>query len=219
LAWEDARRRVLAVAQAMFREGLVRGTAGNVSARTGDGELVVITPTGMAYDRLAEEDLVVVDLAGRPVAGTRRPSSELPMHTRVYRDHPGVGGIVHTHSPCATAFAVARQPIPAAHYLIALVGDGVPVVPYVTYGTEQLGAAAAAGLAGRRAVLLANHGVLAVGGSVEEALRNAMVVEFVAEVCLRAHVLGGPRALSGEDLASARRQLEGYGQQPDSAVG
>jgi L-fuculose-phosphate aldolase len=210
---EELRRRVLAAARSMARSGLTRGTSGNVSARDPETGLVAVTPTAMPYGELTEEDIAVIDLEGRRVAGARKPSSEVPMHAQVYRDRPWAGGIVHTHSTYATTLAVLGRPIPPLHYAIATLGPEVPVAPYATYGSRELARGASATLGeGCRAALLQNHGVLAVGGTVEEALRNAETVEFLAELYWRALAAGEPLLLERGEIDRVREKLRTYTQ-------
>ncbi len=124
---EHARRRLAAVSRRLAAEGLVSGAGGNVSLRTPQG--ILITPSGLPCAETGPDDLVLVDLEGRVLEGTRKPSSETPMHLAVYRHHPQVGGIVHTHSLYASAFATAGREIPPYHYMVAAVGDRVPLAP------------------------------------------------------------------------------------------
>jgi L-fuculose-phosphate aldolase len=202
-----------AVATACLRlleAGLLRGTAGNLSARSGG--LVAITPTGVDYRRLDQGSVPVVDLDGRPVDGELAPSSELPLHLAAYRARPDVGAVVHTHSRFATTFAVLGEELPAVHYLLAHAGRRVRVAPYATYGTGELADACVAALGGDRAVLLANHGVVAVGAGLERALLAAEAVEEVAELCWRARCLGTPVVLPDEEMDRVARAFERYGQ-------
>ena len=211
---ERLRARVADIAIRMHRAGLAPGTSGNVSARDPASGHIVITPTGMPYDSLTAEHMVVVDLYGNVLDGSLAPSSETPMHTAVYRRRSDIHGVVHTHSRFATSFACANQPIPATHYLIAFAGrEIIPVAGYATYGTEALAEKAVEALeGGGKAVLLANHGVLAVGTSVEEAYNIASVVEFVAEMHYRALQIGRPSILPAEEVHHLTEKFKTYGQ-------
>ncbi len=207
------RRLVLQVAQATLRNGLVRGTSGNVSMRDTETGLIAITPSGISYDACVEDDIVIVDLKGRIIDGERIPSSELPMHLQVYRDHDWVNGVVHTHSIFATTLSTLARPIPAVHYLIAGIGAEIPVAPYATYGTEDLARGASAMLGEScRATLLQNHGVLAVGRTLDEAYANAETVEFLAELYLRALAVGEPVILPYDEILRVREKFKTYGQ-------
>src|SRR5690606_14470173 len=161
---------------------------------------ILITPSGLPYDSMRPEDIVVVDEEGRVIEGDLAPSSETPMHTAVYRNRPWVQGVVHTHSRYATAFACANQPIRAAHYLVAFAGREVPVAEYATFGTPELAEKAIEALPPNgKAVLLKHHGVLTVGASVEEAFRIASVVEYAAEIYYLSLQIGNPPILPDDE--------------------
>ena len=203
---------IVLTAQRMVALNLALGTAGNVSARI-DTNTFAITPTGIAYDQLRPDDVVVVNpVTLEVVAGKRKPSSETPMHAAVYRVRPDIGGIVHTHSLYATAFAARGEPIEAIHYAIATIGDVIPVVPYYTYGSPELAAAAATVLATGKGALLANHGVLALGDDLREAMYHAETIEYLAQLGFVASGLGGGKVLTPSELATVREGFRGYGQ-------
>jgi L-fuculose-phosphate aldolase len=205
----ELRGAVAAAALRLLEGGLLRGTAGNLSARSGG--LVAVTPSGVDYRRLDPGSVPVVDLDGRQVEAPLAPSSELPLHLAVYRARPDVGAVVHTHSRFATTFAVLGEELPAVHYLLAHAGRRVRVAPYATFGSGELADACVAALAGDRAVLLANHGVVAVGADLERALLAAEAVEEVAELCWRARCLGAPVVLPDAEMDRVARAFEGYG--------
>lgn len=172
-------RDIIQTACAMDEKGFAPSKSGNVSARTNQGFL--ITPTGLPYASLAEEDIVHLDLDGRVVEGARRPSSEWRFHAAIYKARRDVGAVVHTHSPRATALSCARRGIPAFHYMIAMAGgDDIRCASYATFGTQALADHALAALEGRRACLLANHGVIAIGARLESAWALAQDVESLA---------------------------------------
>ncbi|HEX6678464.1 MAG TPA: class II aldolase/adducin family protein [Actinomycetes bacterium] len=196
---QDAREAVAAGGRRLAASGLVESTSGNLSVRDAGG-LVAISPSALAYDRVGAADVVVVGPDGRVADGHRTPSSELGMHLAVYGRRPEVGAVVHTHSPWATSLAVLGREIPAVHYVIASIGRRVRVAPYATFGSAALAAQAAATLGGDNAVLLANHGVLAVGTDLDAAFDNAVRVEFLAEVYWKACQLGEPVVLPDEEI-------------------
>lgn len=211
----DARRAVVDTARAMSRQGLSPGRSGNVSARYGEG--ILITPSGMAYDALTPADIVRVGLDGTVAAGQRKPSSELGFHLAAYRARPDIGAIVHTHSLHATVLACARRPIPAFHYMVAAAGgDDIPLVPYATFGSEELARHVAAGLAHRNACLMANHGQIAVGVTCAEALALAAEVEVLAEQYVKVLTLGSPHILARDEMARVVEKFAGYGQKAES---
>jgi L-fuculose-phosphate aldolase len=206
-----SRAEVVATAQAMHRVGLCVGTSGNVSVRSPAG--VWITPTGIPYEAMVTADIVEVALDGRVVAGARLPSSEWPLHTAIYRARPEAAAIVHTHSLEATALACTRRGIPAFHYIVARFGgNDIRCATYATYGTPELAENAVAALEGRAACLLANHGVVALGADLRQALALAIEVETLAAQYARALALGGPTLLTDEEMAQARTRLAAYGQ-------
>jgi L-fuculose-phosphate aldolase len=207
----QARAEVVAAALELLGSGLVRGTAGNVSVRPDGGELVVMTPTGVDYRRLDPADVSVVGLDGRLVEGLA-PSSELPMHLAVYRARADVGAIVHTHSVFATTLAVLGEELPGVHYVLAHAGRRVRVAPYATYGLEALARGCVEALGADGAVLLANHGVLAVGSALPDAMVVAEAVEYTAELYWRARQLGTPAVLPDEELDRVAAAFRSYGQ-------
>lgn len=209
----DLRRRLLAVARRMSESGLSPGRSGNVSARTRDG--LLITPSGMAYDRLAPEDLVLLDWNGTAAPGQHVPSTEWHFHLAIYRARPEAGGIVHAHSLYATALACARLDIPAFHYMVAVAGGAdIRCGAYATFGTEELAESALKALAGRRACLLANHGQIALGETVETALGLAEEVETLAAQYWHVLQIGGPRLLDAAEMARVGEKFKTYGTQP-----
>ena len=210
---ERLRADIAETGRALELEGLLSTTAGNISARV-EPELVAITPTSIPYPQIGAGDVVLVDLAGRVVDGERRPSSELPFHTAVYRTRSDVGAVVHTHSPYATTLAVMRRPIPSLHYVIASFGvTEIPVVEYETYGTEDLARrleqVAATGTNG---ALLANHGAVAFAPSLERAAALASLLEFLAATYYRTLVAGGPVLLPEEEIARVAERYKTHGQ-------
>jgi L-fuculose-phosphate aldolase len=207
----DARQAVVRVALAMSRTGLSPGRSGNVSMRFGAGML--ITPTGMAYDALTSADIVYVGADGRAPANARKPSSEWHFHRAAYATRPDCGGVVHTHSVHATVLACAHTPIPAFHYMVAVAGGtDIPLVPYATFGTEELARHVAIGLADRDACLLANHGLIAIGRDLDRALELAREVEVLAEQYIKVLALGPPHILPETEMAIVIEKFKSYGQ-------
>jgi L-fuculose-phosphate aldolase len=208
----DVRAEVLATAKAMHASGLVVGTSGNVSGRLADGG-VCLTPSSLAYGHMTDDDLVVVELDGRRRAGHRSPSTELALHLECYRRFPEVGGVVHSHAPHASMFAVAHRPVPAiVEEAVVHLGGGVPLCPYTPTGTDDLAVAVADRLADRGAVLMANHGLVAVGRSPDDALHVSLVAERTAWIAWGALALGGVVPLPEDrvsDFAGVYRLLRG----------
>lgn len=198
----------------MASSGLVAGTWGNVSCRIAGRPWMAVTPSGMDYPQLKVTDIVLMDFDGQTVEGDRRPSTESTLHAAIYRARPEVGAVVHTHSQYATAFAVARQPIPAVtEELAQVVGGAVQVARYETCGTSELADAAVEALGSSDAVLLANHGVVGTGKNLEEAYRNCIIVEKTAQIAVLARSLGGYTELDAQQVEEMRRIfLTKYGQ-------
>lgn len=201
---------IVAVSRALDEAGLVPSKSGNVSCRVAGGFL--ITPSGVPYRQLQPGQVVALDASGAVVQGGLRPSSEWPMHAAIYAHRPEVAAIVHTHSPRATALACARLGIPAFHYMIALAGGDIRCMPYATFGTDELAGNAVCGLEGRRAVLLANHGVVAVGASLRDAHAVAFEVENLAGQYLDLKAAGlDPVVLDDAELARVIAKFADYG--------
>jgi L-fuculose-phosphate aldolase len=198
----------------MLAANLTVGTWGNISCRVPGENYIAITPTGMSYDMLAPEDIVVMDLRGNTISGIRKPSIEVPLHLAIYNAREDVQAIVHTHSAYATAMAVARKEIPGAvEDLVQIVGGNVRVNEYALPGTEQLGINTVKAMEGRNAVLPANHGMLGAGRDLDEAFRVCQVVEKGAQIALLAQLMGGVVELSQDDIDGMRNfYLQGYGQ-------
>jgi L-fuculose-phosphate aldolase len=203
------REQLLHTARALCELGLNRGTSGNVSVRDGDGYL--ITPSGMAVDAMGPRDMVWMGLDGR-VEGDRAPSSEWRFHRDIFAQRPEVGAVVHTHAMFATTLACQRRDIPPFHYMIALAGgDSIRCAPYALFGSQALSDAALVALADRRACLLANHGMIALGRDLPQALDIALEVETLSEQYWRALQAGAPVLLSAQEMAEAIEQFKGYG--------
>ncbi|MCX5383202.1 class II aldolase/adducin family protein [Streptomyces sp. NBC_00083] len=192
-------------------EGLVVGTSGNVSVRLGD--LVLVTPTGVPYDRLGPADTVAVDLEGRQVLGTLRPTSELPMHLAVYRA-TDARAVVHTHAVHATAVSTLVPELPLVHYMAAALGGPVRVAPYAVYGSEELAGNMLAALEGRTGCLLQNHGTVTYGAGLDQAYDRTAQLEWMCRLWLTAAALPGrtPSLLSPAQLDEVAQRLSGYGQ-------
>ena len=206
----ELRHEIVAVARALDAAGLVPGKSGNVSCRVPGGFL--ITPSGVPYRAMDPAQVCALDAQGGPTATGPRPSSEWAMHAAIYAQRPDVAAIVHTHSPSATALSCARRGIPAFHYMIALAGGDIRCAPYATFGTAELAGHAVRGLDGRRATLLANHGVVAVGTSLRGAHAVAAEVENLASQYLALEAAGlEPVVVDEAELARVIDKFADYG--------
>jgi L-fuculose-phosphate aldolase len=191
---------------------MMPGTSGNVSLRLDDG--LLITPSGVPYDVLEPSGLVELDADGVPL-GHGRPSTEWRLHRDLLRARPEIGAVVHCHPPFGTALACVRREIPAFHYMVAVAGGNtIRCARYATFGTPELAASALAALEGRRACLLANHGTVALGTTLDAAVRLAVEVEVLAEQYWRALQIGAPVLLDDGEMARVHERFKGYGQAP-----
>lgn len=180
--------------------GLTTGSGGNVSIFNREEGLVALTPSSMSYSDIAPEDVVVMDLDGKVVEGTRRVSTEVNMHLGVYRGRPDVCGIVHTHSIYATAVACMGWDLQPVHYMLAMAGQVVKCAPYATYGTQELADYALEALGNRGACLLGNHGLLAAAATLQHAFSTAEHLEYVAQLTCITKGLGQPNILTAQQM-------------------
>ncbi len=205
---EEMKQEVLRVSQQSYEEKLFAGTSGNLSVYDPEKGLMAITASGVPYPTMTAQDVMVVTLDGEIVEGPHKPSSEWRMHAEVYRSRPDIGAIVHTHSPYATAFAVTHEAIPVIliEMMFFLLGD-VPVAEYATPGTPEVGKNALEPLKKRGACLMANHGVLAVGGDLDQAHIRAVYAEDAAKICTLARQNGAIHVMSREEQNKIRRRM------------
>lgn len=209
-AWEA----LVATARRTVADGLVVGTSGNVSVRVDD--TVLVTPSGVPYDRLAPDDITGVDLDGRQVLGTLVPTSELPMHLAVYRADGDARAVVHTHAVHATAVSLLVPELPLVHYMAAALGGPVRVAPYAAYGTDELARNMLAALTDRTGCLLQNHGTITYGASLDQAYDRTAQLEWMCRLWLTASSVPGhtPSLLTKSQLTEVTERLRGYGRQP-----
>jgi L-fuculose-phosphate aldolase len=210
----ELREAVIAACRALTQRGLTHGTSGNVSVRRGE-QCFFMSPTGLPYDALEPDDIPLMELGGRWF-GRRRPSSEWRFHRDIFTSRREVAAIVHTHSPKATSLACTGRGIPAFHYMVAVAGGSdIRCAPYCTFGTQELSDAAVAALEGRRACLLANHGVIAVGADLPAAVALAGEVENLAGQYCTALALGQLRILDEIEMRRIVEKFRTYGK-PDA---
>ena len=219
---DEVRRELVNLHAELPRNGLVAWTSGNVSARIPGEDLVAIKPSGIGYDELSAERMVVVDLQGNVVEGDLAPSSDTATHLYIYRALERVGGVVHTHSPYATAWAACNMAIPCVLTAMAdEFGGEIPVGPFARIGGEEIGIGVVETLREHRspAVLMRNHGVFTIGGSARAAVKAAIMCEDVARTVMLARSLGEPLPLDQADIdALYDRYQNVYGQRPADAV-
>jgi L-fuculose-phosphate aldolase len=208
---EGERAAIARYARRLRPDNLVVGTAGNLSVRRGD--MVAITPAGLDYDELTPASIGVVDMDGRSLETQVAPSTELPMHLAAYR-HGSAGAVVHAHPPYATTLSTSIGELPSIHYLIATLGGPIRVAPYAAPGSEELGENMVRCLEGRSAVLLANHGTVTIGASLEEAYSRSLTLEWLAALYFRARLLGDPKLLSVQEIERVAETMRKYGAPP-----
>jgi L-fuculose-phosphate aldolase len=209
------REQVASACARLAGEGLVVGTAGNVSLRAGDH--VVVTPTGGVFGEMRAEEMPVVDLQGEQVDGELAPTSELGLHLALY-DRMDAGAVVHTHAPFATAVSCVVDEMPAVHYQMLQVGGSLRVAPYATFGSEELAQNVERALEGRTACLMQNHGMVNYGHEIEYAVESALLVEWACRLYWTARAIGTPSALSDEQLQDVAAQVVrlGYGSKKEA---
>jgi L-fuculose-phosphate aldolase len=206
----EEREMVAAACNRLAAEGLVPGTAGNASMRSGDH--VAVTPTGAVLGQLEPEQVTVVDLDGQVVDGSLEPTSEIGLHLGVY-EKLGAGAVVHTHAPMATAIACVLDELPLVHYQMLALGGSIRVAPYATFGTTELADSVVDALEGRSAALMQSHGAVCVGADVEAAADSTLLLEWACNVYWHAQALGRPHVLTDAevgDVVSAVTE-RGYG--------
>lgn len=209
-ALSAAQEQLAAAARRLADQGLVPGTAGNLSVRTGD--LIAVTPTGAVLRTLSPEHVAVVDLGGNPVGDGFAPTSELGLHLGVYRRY-GAGAVVHTHAPVSTALACVMDELPVIHYQMLELGGSVRVVPYETFGTDELAEATLEALRDRSAALMSNHGAVTHGPDLDTAVERALLLEWACGIYWRAAAIGQPRTLTPEQQREFSETVakRGYG--------
>jgi L-ribulose-5-phosphate 4-epimerase len=214
---EALRAQVCKLNQDLLRYGLVTWTSGNVSGRDPDTGWVVIKPSGVPFDELTTENMVIVDVEGAVIEGSHKPSSDVHAHNYVYRHRPDVRGVVHTHSNYATAFAAVNRSIPV--YLTAMAdefGGPIPIGGYAKVGNDEIGREIVRSIGDSTAILMKNHGVFTVGSTPTAAVKAAVMVEDVARTVWLALQLGHPEEIPAEEVIRARhRYATEYGQEPE----
>lgn len=203
------RQQMLEVSRELVRLGLNRGTSGNVGARC--GEHFLVTPSGVPADEMSPESMVKMDFVGN-VLSPGKPSSEWRFHLDILKARPEINAVVHVHSMFAATMACLRMEIPAFHYMIALVGgDSIRCAPYALFGSQTLSDVAVAALENRKACLLANHGMIAVGKDLKSALAITVEVETLCEQYWRALQVGQPYILCDQEMQEVQEKFQGYG--------
>ncbi len=213
MLYQDIRNDIANLGKEIAISGFNLGTWGNISARIDENHFA-ITPSGIAYETITAEDIVVIDLAGNIIDSNKKPSIELPLHTEIYKVKKNINAIVHTHSVCCTAFAIARKPIPAVcEDMVQIVGGKIEVAEYFLPGSKELAQSAVTALGNKSACIMANHGLITAADNLNEAYKIAQIVEKSAQAVIYANSLGGAIELSQDDIDFMRDfYLNEYGQ-------
>lgn len=210
---EKERKEIADYLKKMLESGLTKGTSGNISIFDRKNGYIAISPSGMNYEEIIPEDVVVIDLDKNIIEGNRKPSSESDLHIAIYKSKPEANSVVHTHSMFCTVLSTLNMPIKSVHYVIADCGSAeVPVTPYRIYGSEDLAISVVNTIGKSNACLLANHGMVACGDNLKSAFGLASTCEWVAEIQWRALSVGTPNYLSDNQIIEVEEKFKTYGQ-------
>ncbi len=211
----QARQQIVAYGVKMIQAGLTTGSGGNLSILDPKEDLIAIGPSGIDYVDVGVEDVVIVNRNGEVVEGRWKPSSELSFHLALYRQRPEITAVVHTHSVYATTISCLNWEIPAVHYLVAFSGNKVPLAPYATFGSEELAVNVVEHIGNYNALLLANHGLVAIGGDIKSAFNVAEEIELVARIYYQAKSIGQPVLVDDAEMQRVGVKFASYGQQDE----
>jgi L-fuculose-phosphate aldolase len=209
---QKERSQIVRFGKKLIDARLTSGTGGNLSIFNRERSLIAISPSGVEYDAMAPSDVPIVDLDGAVVDGSRKASSELDFHRSLYSKRPDIRAVVHTHSVYATTMACLHWEIPAVHYLVAFSGHKVPLAPYATFGTPELARNVAESIGDCNALLLANHGLVAVGANLDTAFAVAEEIELVARIYYQTKCIGEPVILPDGEMSRVIEKFKTYGQ-------
>lgn len=210
---KEVREKIVDLGLSMIEDGLTTGTGGNISCRIPGEDYLLISPSGIPYEDIQPEDIPRVTLQGEKLDSNKpKPSSEAPMHSKIYLEKDRVDAIVHTHSPYASTVAAMGKSIPPIYYLIAFVGNKVPVADYATYGTDEIGKTAVEALGEENGILLEKHGSLAVGSDLDHAYQVASLIEELARIYYQTLSAGvSPDPLSPKEVSKLKKKFKNYG--------
>jgi L-fuculose-phosphate aldolase len=209
----EERKKLVDFGKKLYREKLTRGTGGNLSIYNSEFELMAITPSGIAYEELEYSDIVIMNLKGEVVEGKLKPSSENPMHRKVYQNRREFKAMIHTHSTYAVVLSGLRKPLLAIDYLVALGGGkDVRLAEYASFGSNDLSSNALLAMEDRCAVLLANHGMNVCADSLETAYAKLEILEFCCELYVKALSAGNPVILEDSEMEKMVKEFKHYGQ-------
>jgi len=202
---------VLFFSKKLLSSGLVKGSGGNISFSNPEKTMMAVTPSGLAYDVMNLEDIVVTDMTGHKLEGDLKPTSEIAFHSALQNLRPEIHAVVHTHSDYATALTCLGWELPAIHYLIGFGGKKVKLAPYATYGTQKLSDNICSVIGESNAVLLANHGLVCVGTDLKQAFTTAEMIEYVSHLYLLTKSVGEPKILNDQQMDEVIEKFKHYG--------
>ena len=205
------REALVSYGKRLLESGYVLGSGGNISLMDRAEGLIAITPSGLPYERMNPDDIVVLDLDSNTREGHLKPSSEYQLHLSLLTQRQDINAVVHTHSPFATAVACLGWDLPSFHYLVAVSGISIPCAPYAIYGSQQLADNVCNVISNGKAVLMANHGLVTVADTLEEAFGIADIVEYLSRIYLQTRAVGQPQLLSEQDMTQVISKFEGHG--------
>ncbi len=214
---EQARHDLVEFGKRLVTSNLTKGTGGNLSVFDREKGTVAITPSGIDFFEIRPEDIVIIDLDGKTIEGVKTPSSEWEMHLMPYRNRTDIDAVIHAHTTFATVLAVLRQDLPPSHYMVAVAGPNVRCAPYATYGSHELAVNADKYMKDRRAVILANHGILAGAQDLLNAFNIIEEVEYCSQIHYMASCMGKPVILPDEEMALMAEKFKTYGQRKSNA--
>lgn len=209
---EKARKEIIEYGKKLVASNLTKGTGGNLSVFDRENGYMAITPTGIDFFEIQPEDIVIMDLEGNVVEGNRLPSSEWEMHLLQYKERTDLDAVIHAHTTYATVLACLRWELPATHYMIAVAGKNVRCAEYATYGSHELALNATKAMRERRAVILANHGILAGANDLLNAFNIIEEVEYCSQIYYMAKSIGEPIVLPDEEMNLMAKKFKTYGQ-------
>lgn len=209
---EEARKEIVEYGKKLVTSNLTKGTGGNLSVFDREKGYMAITPSGIDFFEIKEEDIVILDLDGNIVEGDRTPSSEWEMHLLQYKERTDLDAVIHAHTTYATVLACLRQELPATHYMIAVAGKTVRCAEYATYGSHELAVNATKAMKDRRAVILANHGILAGANDLLNAFNIIEEIEYCSQIYYMAKSIGEPVVLPDEEMELMAEKFKTYGQ-------
>lgn len=207
----EERKQVFDYSKRMLTSNLVKGSGGNISLTDAKKTMMAVTPSGVPYDILTSEDIVIVDLEGNKIEGDLNPTSEIAFHLALQNLRPEIHAVVHTHSVHASAVASLGWELPPVHYLIGYAGKRVPLAPYSTFGSQGLSDNIISVIGESNAVLLANHGLVCVGMDLDKAYITAEIIEYVAQIYLLTKSVGNPVILDEKQMEAVLARFENYG--------